>query len=219
MYMKNFNNFMEAIIIAKIAPQSDAVGEVEQCDACGNEPKDGFNSSADDFMKSMGMENGEQGENVIQPTDDVGEQGEIEGESEEGGLDIELNCLGEEGLEISFNGLKFVLPREVVEAIKGMDSAEGGEGDETEGEEHEEGETHEEEESEHGEGDSDENEEDETEENEDGKKNPFTESKKKGKAVNPWAICNKSTGGKKKAGGKKFEDCLMDVKKKNKIKK
>jgi len=39
---------------------------------------------------------------------------------------------------------------------------------------------------------------------------------KKGKAVNPWAICHASTGPEKDA---KFERCVMDVKAKNKIKK
>jgi len=43
-------------------------------------------------------------------------------------------------------------------------------------------------------------------------------AEKKGKAVNPWAICNLSTGGKKK-NPEKFESCIMDVKKKHKIKK
>ena len=44
------------------------------------------------------------------------------------------------------------------------------------------------------------------------------EAKKKGKAVNPWAVCTKSTGGKKKDPDK-FERCVMDVKKEHKIKK
>lgn len=42
------------------------------------------------------------------------------------------------------------------------------------------------------------------------------EGKKKGKAVNPWAICHSSVGPEK---GKKFEDCVQDVKSKHKIKK
>jgi len=44
------------------------------------------------------------------------------------------------------------------------------------------------------------------------------EAKKKGKPVNPWAVCNKSTGGKKK-DPEKFERCVMDVKAKHPIKK
>jgi len=41
--------------------------------------------------------------------------------------------------------------------------------------------------------------------------------KKKGKKVNPWAVCNKSVG--KKKNPEKFERCVMDVKKKHPIKK
>ncbi len=44
-----------------------------------------------------------------------------------------------------------------------------------------------------------------------------TEAKKKGKKVNPWAVCNKSVG--KKEDPEKFERCVMDVKKKHPIKK
>jgi hypothetical protein len=40
-------------------------------------------------------------------------------------------------------------------------------------------------------------------------------SAKKGKAVNPWAVCHESTGPEK---GEKFERCVQDVKKKHKIK-
>jgi hypothetical protein len=43
----------------------------------------------------------------------------------------------------------------------------------------------------------------------------INESKKK---VNPWAVCNASTGGKKK-NPKKFEKCVMGVKKKSSNKK
>jgi hypothetical protein len=39
---------------------------------------------------------------------------------------------------------------------------------------------------------------------------------KKGKAVNPWAICHSSVGPEK---NQKFEDCVQDVKSKHKIKK
>ena len=44
-----------------------------------------------------------------------------------------------------------------------------------------------------------------------------TEAKKKGKAVNPWAVCNKTV--RKKEDLEKFEKCVLDVKKKYKIKK
>jgi hypothetical protein len=37
--------------------------------------------------------------------------------------------------------------------------------------------------------------------------------KMESKKVNPWAVCNKSTGGKKK-DPKKFERCVQDVKNK-----
>ena len=42
-------------------------------------------------------------------------------------------------------------------------------------------------------------------------------AKKKGKKVNPWAVCNKSVG--KKENPEKFERCVMDVKAKHPIKK
>jgi len=43
------------------------------------------------------------------------------------------------------------------------------------------------------------------------------DAKKKGKAVNPWAVCNKNVG--KKKNPEKFERCVMDVKKKHPVKK
>jgi len=43
------------------------------------------------------------------------------------------------------------------------------------------------------------------------------EAKKKGKKVNPWAVCNKTVG--KKENPEKFERCVMDVKEKHPIKK
>ncbi len=43
-----------------------------------------------------------------------------------------------------------------------------------------------------------------------------TEAKKKGKKVNPWAICTKSVGREDK---EKYERCVMDVKAKHPIKK
>jgi len=43
------------------------------------------------------------------------------------------------------------------------------------------------------------------------------EAKKKGKAVNPWAVCHTTVD--KKKNPEKFENCVLDVKKKHKIKK
>ena len=43
-----------------------------------------------------------------------------------------------------------------------------------------------------------------------------TEAKKKGKKVNPWAVCTKSVGREDK---EKYEKCVMDVKKEHPIKK
>ena len=223
--MKKFNQFMEAVLVAKIipVPSSDAVSPVEQCDACGDKPKDMFNAATDDFMKDMGFEGekevgAEGSEEMIQPTDGVGEAGEIESEGSDG---VELTCMGEEGLEVNFNGMKFVLPKNVIEAIKDFEAGDGfghEEGStEEENEDHEESESPAEEEAEHAEGGSEEDKsepDEDVDEDDEDKKNPFTEAKK----VNPWAVCNASTGGKKKAGGK-FEKCVLDVKKKSGIKK
>lgn len=49
------------------------------------------------------------------------------------------------------------------------------------------------------------------------KKTKGTTYKKDQFKVNPWAVCNKSTGGKKK-NPEKFERCVKDVKKKSKVK-
>jgi hypothetical protein len=219
--MKKFNEFMEAVLIAKVVPTSDAVAPVETCDACGNTPqKDMFSNATDDFMKELGFEDNVEGqENIIQPDDNVGETGEIESDEETSTSNIELECLGEEGLQIKFNGLTFVLPKDVVEAIKGYETDESAPHEESETEEqheqHEESETPEEEAAEHSEGETESNEDEEAEE----EKKEVTESVKKGKAVNPWAVCNKSTGGKKKAGKEKFERCVTGVKSEHKIKK
>lgn len=43
------------------------------------------------------------------------------------------------------------------------------------------------------------------------------EAKKKGKKVNPWAVCHTTVD--KKKDPEKFERCVMDVKDKHKIKK
>jgi hypothetical protein len=44
----------------------------------------------------------------------------------------------------------------------------------------------------------------------------IVEAKKKGKAVNPWAVCTKSVGREDKD---KYESCVMGVKEKHPIKK
>ena len=43
-----------------------------------------------------------------------------------------------------------------------------------------------------------------------------TEAKKKGKKVNPWAVCTKSVG---REDEEKYEKCVKDVKKEHPIKK
>ena len=42
------------------------------------------------------------------------------------------------------------------------------------------------------------------------------DAKKKGKSVNPWAVCTKSVGREDK---EKYEDCVLSVKEKHPIKK
>lgn len=49
-----------------------------------------------------------------------------------------------------------------------------------------------------------------------GTRRMFVEAKKKGKPVNPWAICTKSVGREDK---EKYERCVMDVKAKHPVKK
>jgi len=139
--MKNFNQYMEALLVA-VKPQSDSVGQVSPCDA-GAEPempKDMMSAAADDVLRNLG----------IQTDDDVGEMGEIQSdgemtEGEEGGVSLE--CLGEEGLKVNFNGMQIVLPRNVVDMIKGFEpseeNAEGAENEQSEGEESEENESEE----------------------------------------------------------------------------
>ena len=45
----------------------------------------------------------------------------------------------------------------------------------------------------------------------------INEAKKKGKKVNPWAVCHTTVD--KKKDPEKYERCVMDVKKKHPIKK
>jgi hypothetical protein len=197
--MKKFYDFSEALILS-LKPESDVVAPATQCDKCD----DMFSTTANDYIKSI--TGGD--EDVVQPDSDVGETGEIESGSETSG--VELECMGEEGVKVKVNGMEFLLPKMVIDAIKSFESEPHTDTEtEEEHEEHEAEETKEEEAEEHDEVQSEKEEDDET----------VTESEKKGKAVNPWAVCNRSTGGKKKAGKEKFERCVMDVKKKHKIKK
>ena len=178
--MKKFYDFSEALILS-LKPTSDAVAPATQ--AIEKKPKDMFSTTADNYIKDVIGD-----EETVQPDDNVGEAGEIGSESSESNIDLE--CLGEEGLKIKFNGLEFVLPVDVVEAIKGFKS-EGS--TEEEHEEHEENESPEEEESEHNEGGSEEN---KTEEEDEEKKNPFSESEqipivykvKRKSSTNEWVV-------------------------------
>jgi hypothetical protein len=208
--MKNFNSYLEQLLVT-ITPQNDTPVPSDDVE---EKPTDMFSTAADDIMKNLGMNDATDGEDVIQPDDNVGETGEIQGDS-----NVELECMGESGMRIKFNGMEMVLPKNVIDAIKSYESESTDESEqhdeaetetETEHEEHEAQETPEEEQEEHAEGESESEEDDET---------VKTESVKKGKAVNPWAVCNASTGGKKKAGKEKFERCVQDVKSKHKIKK
>ena len=48
------------------------------------------------------------------------------------------------------------------------------------------------------------------------KEEKTVEAKKKGKAVNPWAVCTKSVGREDK---EKYEECVLAVKEKHPVKK
>lgn len=193
--MKEFYKFSEALLLS-VKPSSDAVAPAEPC-SC--QKPDGFTSAANDYVKNvLGG-----GEETVQPDDNVGETGDIEFSSESSG-GVELECMGEDGLKIKLNGMEIVLPKDVVEAIKNYEGSES-----EEHKEHEDSETPEEESEEH-----------ETQpDNEEKTEEVATESVKKGKAVNAWAVCNKSTGGQKKVGKSKFERCVKNVKKTDPIKK
>jgi hypothetical protein len=206
--MKKFYNYTEQLLLT-VMPKSDSVGAVDH--EVEEKPTDMFNTSAEEILKNIGGD-------TVQPDDKVGEMGENQSESAGG---VEIECMGEEGVKVKFNGLEMLLPPNVVEAIKSHQTEEGS--TEEDHEDHEASETPEEEHEEHETEETEENE----EKDEDKKKNPFSESalyvqrlieSKKGKAVNPWAVCNKSTGGKKKSGKEKFEKCVKGVKSKHKVK-
>jgi hypothetical protein len=117
--MKNFNAFSEALLVT-LSPKSDAVAPVE---ACPCQQKDMLSQTADDVLKNLGGD-------VVQPTDGIGEYGDIQAdgigeyadgigeyaeEGEEG--DVDLECT-DDGLRVKFNGVEIVLPKNVVEKIK-----------------------------------------------------------------------------------------------------
>lgn len=91
---------------------------------------------------------------TIQPDDNVGEYGEIQADSSEDTDDVSIeHDESGNGLRISFNGIEFLLPTNIVNKIKDYqieeDSEHAGETEE-EAEEHENSETEEEEAEEHG---------------------------------------------------------------------
>jgi hypothetical protein len=144
--MKEFNKFVEAILITA-QPQSDSAGAVEP--SCPCQQRDMFSQATDKFMDTLNPSDDQE----IQPEDGVGETGEIQGDEQS---DVELECMGEQGLKVKFNGMEILLPKNVVEQIKEFESGEGeGEGEGSsepeagETQEHEEGETAAEEKSEH----------------------------------------------------------------------
>jgi len=184
--MKNFNSFAEALLVS-VVPKSDSVGPVTGDSECPCQKQDMFSQNAEELLNSI---------NPIQPDDDVGEQGELQSDSEstEDSSGIELECT-EDGLRVKFGGMEVVLPKSVVEKIKTHV-------------EHEDSETPEQEEAEHAEG--------ETEEEEHAEDEVAMESVK-----NPKAVCAASMEmGKKKGKGtkaaqakreRKFGSCVKSV--------
>jgi hypothetical protein len=128
--MKNFNAFAEALLVTTAQPESDSVGPVSP-DTCPCQAKDRLTQTVEDTLGTLGS--------PVQPDDEVGEYGEIDGEAMEplDGDGVELECLGDEGLIVKFAGTAILLPKNVVEKIKTFEPSEGEEG---ESEEHEEGE-------------------------------------------------------------------------------
>jgi len=110
--MEKFNKYVESIILT--IPTSDSVGPVaksEPAKEIGAIAKDGFSQTADDILNGTSAS-----DDTIQPDDNVGEFGEIEGgEQEECDCNIEAT---DEGLSIDFNGFKIVLPDGVREKLK-----------------------------------------------------------------------------------------------------
>lgn len=130
--MKKFNQFSEALMVT-LHPKSDAVAPVE---ACPCQQKDMLTQTADDVMKNL--------TGVTQPTDDVGDYGEVQSDgdvADESGIELEDT---EGGLRVKFNGMELVLPVDVIEKIKAHETHEADETDEEETEEHEESDSEEE---------------------------------------------------------------------------
>jgi len=127
--MKKFNQLCtEALFITTVKPESDSAGPVTPT-TCPCK-KDNFSQAVDSFM-------GQQDGSEIQPTDGIGETGEIEGDSEEStsSSNVELECT-EDGLRVKFNGIEIVLPTDVVQQIKDHMEHEATETPEEETEEH-----------------------------------------------------------------------------------
>lgn len=213
--MKKFNEFAEHLLITANPPESDSVGPV-QTQACPCKAKDMLTQTVDDVLG-----------NIQQPTDGIGEYGQIGGDgigdyskdgvgeygTEEGGeaSDVDLECMGEQGLKVKFNDMEILLPKRVIDKIKEFVGAEAEEHEdetESETEEHETEETPEEETEEHKTEDA----EPETEDDDE----PKNESVK-----DPKAVCAASMKiGKKKGKGTeaaqakrkgKFEKCVQSV--------
>ena len=144
--MKKFYNYTEQLMLT-ISPKSDSVGAVDH--ETEEKPTDMFNTAADDIMSNFS-------DDTVQPDENVGETGENQSESTNG---VDLECMGDEGVKVKFNGLEILLPTDVIEAIKSFNGADESEShDENESEEsheeHENEETPEEEAEEHADGES-----------------------------------------------------------------
>jgi hypothetical protein len=123
--MKKFNDLCrEALFITSMKPDSDTASPAGQSQ-CPCQAQDGFSKTVDDFMSQN---------NMVQPTDDTGETGEIEGDSQDDTSNVELECTGD-GLRVKFNGVEIVLPADVVQKIKDHSDSEETETPEEETEE------------------------------------------------------------------------------------
>jgi len=123
--MKKFNDLCrEALFITSMKPDSDTASPAGQSQ-CPCQAQDGFSKTVDDFMSQN---------NMVQPTDDTGETGEIEGDSQDDASNVELECTGD-GLRVKFNGVEIVLPADVVQKIKDHSDSEETETTDTETEE------------------------------------------------------------------------------------
>lgn len=201
--MKKFNTYAEALLLA-VRPQSDAVAPVETDEP--EEVKDKMSMAADEVLQNLG----------IQPDDNVGEYGNIESDSEAIDTDgIDLECLGEEGLRVKFNGMEIVLPKNVVEKIRGYSEEMG----ETSSEEENETKEHEDSESsefEAGEQEATSDEDDKKEESENEDDEEKVEESKKWTKESKFKICNSKLP--KGTSKEKKERCFKKVEKKHKDK-